>query len=362
MILSINEIKKYLSNGLDFPKVLFDDETLSKLRRINLVYFLKWFDPDNLCYDKGSFRLVDNKSICLNYCWCKNMKTGDSCSSIDFLQKHYNYNFYKSCYILYCFLRSGFSENKLSNLTEKSITQEDIINSFRNGELKPIDGVKNIFANMVYTRGFDSYFLEHLKENNYIFCEDNGGKLKNIVFPHFDGQATSICDIVGYDVYGTLSNDNKSFKRCSTSKAFSNYSIYSDNYDNTGANGKVSVFVFDSDIELLSFYYLYYNNFIDIETDNFVLVSLRGRHLDILKNYVNLSSVSYIIYNCVLDDDFQQHLKDYFNDFSIDDIKVKTFENYDYMFQVGFKHLNDILINKHNLSEEFKEKLYYCLA
>ena len=351
MILSIDEIKNYIDNDLNFPKVFLTNEELSKLRQVNLVVFLKWFDPSNLVYSSGTYRLFNNRSCCLNYCWAKDFSTGESCSAINFLQKYYNYTFYQSAYILYCFLRSGFVDKKTTNsLAEKKITKDDIILKFRTGELKPIDGIRNIYAYLIFTRGFDVGFIDHLKENNYLLAEDLGGKIKNIVFPHFENQINSITNIIGYDVCGTLSDDEKSFRRCTTTKAFSNYSIYSDFF---GESELQTYYIFDSDLELLSFYYLYYNGYIKIETDDFALISLRGHLVEILENYISNSKNS-IIYNCTGDQDLFSMLEDNFNSNNV------FLHNVDLSSHTDFKKWNEIILNIDKLDDYLKNKLLNC--
>lgn len=304
MILSITEIKKYIKEEIPFPKIRFSSSDLHNIKFVNLPYFMKWFDPDNLIFEYGEYRILNKKSCKLQFNRFSDFKTEESGDPINFLEKVYKYDRYKCMYILHSFIKhSSKNINKALSVSCKDITKDDILDRVRDGVVKPIDGIKNIYAYLLYTIGLDVDFIDYLKDNNFIFAEDNGEKIKNIIFPHYeDVKENSIIDLVGYDVYGTLSD--KKFCRCETYIPFSNFFIDSINYD---PSNKHYVYIFESDLDLICFYYLYERSLIEID-DNFILISCRGRFKEIAEKYINDKSV---IVSCVNDLDFSMSLLHY---------------------------------------------------
>ncbi len=340
-VLSKEELKYRIENKISLPRAFFERTLTDQLKLINLVPFMQWFDPDNLIFYNGSYRLKNDKSCCFKANICSDFEKHKTSIGYGFLQDHYGYGFYTAAYCFYCFYKSKtFINNNLDYEDEKpKITKNDISKMITDGTISTIDGKKNIYAYLLYNRRISIDTITYLKDNELIFSE-NGTSGVNILFPHYENYTdeTVIDDMIGFELNGTLSYQDKRYKKVQSSEKYSSF-VISEGVDE---NEIKNIYIFESAIDLISFYDLYQNNLIDIPDYNWIFISMRGLNKKILDKYLKSGDK---IYSCVDSDVAGRR----FNSELYEKINNELYTIYDYLKNHNYKDINDLLKDKENI-------------
>ena len=144
--------------------------------------------------------------------------------------------------------------------------------------------------------------------------------------------------MIGFELNGTLSYQDKRYKKVQSSEKYSSFVISECIYEDEIKN----IYIFESAIDLISFYDLYQNNLIDIPDDNWIFISMRGLNKKILDKYLKSGDK---VYSCVDSDVAGKR----FNSELYEKINNELYTIYDYLKNHNYKDINDLLKDKENI-------------
>lgn len=344
----LNFITKQDALAGRLPKKSFTKERVYYIRdKINLYYFLAWYNSDDFKQETSQFRKVGNNAVVIgkDKRYCKDFSSGKTYDFYAFCKEFLGLSFYSALFLGNEFMNETLAQNNFSK-NQPLITFDNLQNQISKGAYFVSKNFSQSWAYLCNTRGIDRTLINYLYDNDLIYLQRYGNNV-NVCFPFTDlGEF-----ITGFEVIGCLSDVR--FKNVICAETDS-YFVFKKYYDSESDNTKM--FVFESVIDLLSFSSLLERKQIvnDIkDIDSLLLISLRGVNQNIMRKAMD-------DYGICIDDIYS---------FTDSDIKsfnfIEKFKKYnddfgapaEYLKGIDIKDWNDLLIKGFEGTIKFTELL-----
>ena len=328
----LNQITKLDAINGKLPKKSFQKARVYHIRdKIDLYYFLAWFDSKDFYQEDNQFRHREHHSIVVSKGkrYARDFNNSRTYDFYSFCKDFLGLGFYSSVYLGNMFMNESLGYNNFSKNAPRTSfdTLQDQIDK---GLYFKSKNFSQSWAYLCNTRKIERDVINYCYNSDLLYLQKYGNSV-NVCFAFSDKDDY----INGFEILGCLSDVR--YKSVVSTESDS-YFIYKKYYDSESENTKL--LVFESVIDLLSFSSLMERKQIEMDVESLLLVSMRGLNKGIMYKSANDYGIPFNnIYSCTDNDvpsfNFISNYEKYNEDFGA----PAQFLNYEEV-----KDWNDLLI------------------